>query len=127
MAPKKPVSNDPLLGDQQAEAASVAQAPVAAPTKDAALNYKSKAQIMKEHLAAQPKVMIMIPLDNGEKAGASLVVTLNGYSFQIAKGAMVPVPMQVAEVVQESLKTDFALKSHEHAIGNSEAKLNALN
>jgi len=66
--------------------------------------HKSKAEKMKENLHSQPKVTIMIPLDNGEAEGATLPVTLNGYKYTIMKNVYVEVPKQVAEVVMNSLK-----------------------
>lgn len=62
----------------------------------------SKAEKMKERLALQPKVRIMIPLEGKEKRGSTFPVTINGYRLNIQKGTYVKVPKQVADIVMES-------------------------
>ena len=62
----------------------------------------SKAEKMKERLALQPKVTIMIPLEGKEKRGSTFPVTINGYRQNIQKGVYVAVARQIAEVVMES-------------------------
>jgi hypothetical protein len=65
-----------------------------------------KAERMRQHLEAQPKVQpkvpIMIPLTPGEIAGSTESVILNGYRLNIRKGEYVHVPEQVARVIMES-------------------------
>jgi hypothetical protein len=61
-----------------------------------------KAERMRQHLEAQPKVPIMIPLTPGEIAGSTESVILNGYRLNIRKGEYVHVPEQVARVIMES-------------------------
>jgi hypothetical protein len=68
----------------------------------------SKAEKMKERLALQPEVRIMIPLEGKEKRGSTFPVTLNGYRLNIQKGTYVKVPEQVANVVMESQKQTVA-------------------
>lgn len=61
---------------------------------------KNKAEQMKEQLASQPKVMVMIPLERGEKIGqAKHTFTINGYNVTYPKGEQVAVPEQIAQMV----------------------------
>jgi len=64
----------------------------------------SKAEIMREHLAKQPKVRILIPVEGKEKPGITVPVTINGYRLNIMKGVYVEVPEQVADAVMKSQK-----------------------
>jgi len=84
--------------------------------------YLSKAERMRQHLAKQPKVRILVPLGIGEKPGvikwvynkktkrreqvyikgAYLPVQLNGFKILVAKGVYQEVPQQVADVISES-------------------------
>jgi len=64
----------------------------------------SKAEIMRAHLAKQPKVRILIPLEGKEKPGITVPVTINGYRQNIAKGVYVEVAEQVADMIMKSQK-----------------------
>jgi len=64
----------------------------------------SKAEVMRAHLAKQPKVRILIPLEGKEKPGITVPVTINGYRQNIAKGIYVEVAEQVAEMIMKSQK-----------------------
>lgn len=70
--------------------------------------HKSKAEAMRDNLHSQPKVTIMIPLEQGEAEGTRTSVTLNGYRYTIQKNVYVDVPMQVAEVVMNAQKQTIA-------------------
>ena len=65
--------------------------------------HESDAAAMKKCLEAQPKVEFWIPLEHGEKDGAFVPVTINGYRLNVKKGVSVPIPEQVAEMLRESL------------------------
>ena len=62
----------------------------------------SKAWIMKQKLAKQKRVSILIPLGAKEKAGTTTPVTLNGYRLNIMHGTYVEVPEQVAKIIMTS-------------------------
>jgi hypothetical protein len=80
-----------------------------------------KAERMKEHLAKQPKVRIIIPLEPNEKPGGTESVILNGYPFFIKKGVYVEVPEQVADVIMESRKeTDAAFERAKQRVSDTE-------
>lgn len=65
---------------------------------DAALTEDAKMQ--KEYFAKQPKVIMNIPLKEGEKAGQAYeTVQVNGYRLQIMKGRSVSLPMGIAEIL----------------------------
>ena len=64
----------------------------------------SKAEIMRAHLAKQPKVRILIPLEGKERPGITVPITINGYRQNIAKGVYVEVAEQIAEMIMKSQK-----------------------
>lgn len=70
--------------------------------------HASKAEAMKANLHKQPKVTIMIPLEQGEAEGTRTSVTLNGYRYTIQKQVYVDVPLQIAEVIMNSQKQTVA-------------------
>ncbi len=71
----------------------------------------SKAERMKQHLAKQPKVRTIIPLEGKEKKGESfLTVILNGYRLNVPKGVYIDLPEQIADIVKQHYEqTDEAL------------------
>lgn len=77
--------------------------------------WRSDIQKMKAHLEKQPKVSIMIPLEQGVPPEAAdkipFVVNLNGYRLAIKRGVFVQVPQQVAEIVQERLESEGKIGS----------------
>ena len=77
-------------------------AAVGAPAASSEQSHIGKAERMRLHLEAQPTVAIMIPLLQGEVAGSTESVILNGYRLNIRKGEYVHVPEQVARVIMES-------------------------
>src|SRR5262245_60366750 len=92
--------------------ANVSESPVPAapkPAMDSSIKQGhapvgSKAEMMRQKLAAEPKVRILIPLANGEKPGVTQSVILNGYAMYIRKGDYVNVPESVAEVLETKMK-----------------------
>jgi hypothetical protein len=84
-----------------------------------------KAEKMRLHLEKQPKVAIMIPLGQGEAAGSSESVILNGYRLNIRKGEYVYVPEQVARVIMES-QQQTALAIENYFRMNAEGKSKAM-
>lgn len=94
----------------QAPEAPAANDAIAANTAHVAKG--GKAEAMRDKLAAEPKVRVFIPLANGEKAGVTQSVILNGYSLYIRKGEYVDVPKSVAEVLDVKLKHKLSLDDH---------------
>ena len=72
--------------------------------------WKSDIQKMKDHLAKQRKVAVMIPLELGvspeQAEKIPFVVNINGYRLSIKRGVFVDVPEQVAEIVKERLQSE---------------------
>lgn len=66
--------------------------------------HQSKKEIMREKLMTQPTVRMYIPLNQGEKAGQTHPVTLNGFRINVPKGVYVDVPQQVADVLKDSFQ-----------------------
>ena len=64
--------------------------------------HKSKIDIMRDKLAAQPTVRMYLPLEGTEKAGQTHPVTINGLRLNVPKGVRVDVPQQVADILDES-------------------------
>lgn len=72
-------------------------------TKEDVVKYETKRDRMKAHLAEQPKVRMIIPLEGKEVRGKAFeTVILNGYRLNIPKGVYVDLPEQVAEVLNQS-------------------------
>lgn len=86
---------------------------------------------VKEELLKEPRVSIMIPLEMGEKAGATMSVTLNGYRLNIQKNVMVSVPRTIAEMIAERLQiqlgTGAIALEREVSIHKSAESSDALN
>lgn len=94
-------------------------------------NWKNKAEKMQDHLEAQEKVSILVPLEpqekvgvveervgaNGRKyqvhiSGAITSVTLNGFKTMIPKGRYVQVPKQIAEIISKSQQQTLDAGQH---------------
>lgn len=70
----------------------------------------SKAEKMKKFLLSQPVIRMMFPHPMGEDSSIKQSVCLNGYRLDFEKDTYVDVPLQIAEVLGESLKqTNTAL------------------
>ena len=91
--------------------------------------WRSDVQKMKAHLEKQPKVSIMIPLEQGVPPESAdkipFVVNLNGYRLAIKRGVFVEVPMQIAEVVKANLESEGKIGS-EYRLDKNPDKLAAL-
>lgn len=72
--------------------------------------WRGDAMKMKDHLAGQKKVSIMIPLEVGVAPEVAekipFVCNLNGYRFSIKRGVFVEVPEQVANMIKERLESE---------------------
>lgn len=79
----------------------------------------------KKEIAQEEKITFYVPLDPGEEVGAQQVVSLNGVSFTIKKGAMVEIPKSIAAVLAEKYQIEM-LAGKEMRLDRSEAVENAL-
>lgn len=85
----------------------------------------SKAATMKAFLLSQPRVRMLIPRPQGEKSSIKQSVNLNGYRLDLPKDTYVEVPLQIADVLGESLnQTNAALQVNR--IDGDKAKESAL-
>ena len=116
--PKKIPTQDENEEEQSSQVVPETPKPTSVVAKSVEKSLKNKAQQMKEQLEAQPKVMIMIPLEKGERAGTEHPFCINGYKFKVPKGRMVSVPEQVAEMVAERFSVELDVRSR--AIGQSD-------
>lgn len=82
----------------------------------------------KKKLANEPKTRMMIPFDNGEKAGAYRSVIINGYRFDIQKNKMVDLPASVAKLLTDSYSiTSDVVENNEYNLDrNASGKRDAL-
>ena len=90
---------------------------------------RSDVQKMKDHLAKQRKVSIMIPFEAGEKPDQARNITfhvnLNGYAMDLPRGKYIDVPEQVADVIKERLESEGKIGA-EWRIDRDESKAEAL-
>jgi len=141
---KKEVKKDPLL-DEEENAAAAAESseaeqeeskeekteekkPAAKPAPEAKLDpsdYAAVAAATKRKLMAGPKTMFMIPLAPGEKEGATEMVQLNGYKLTIKKGAMVEIPVPMANILAAHYRIEMSAGS-EKRLDRSEDVAKAL-
>lgn len=124
--PKKTVASDspedevkPTSAPERAKEAPAKTAAVSEPVVNDLLNTTSvhvarggKAEAMREKLKSEPKVRVFVPLANGEKAGVTQSVILNGYSLYIRKGEYVDVPQSVADVLEVKNKNRMKVENH---------------
>jgi len=78
--------------------------------KEVEKQWRGDALKMKEHLAGQKKVIIMIPLEVGVAPEVAekipFVCNPNGYRFSIKRGVFEEVPEQVANMIKERLESE---------------------
>jgi hypothetical protein len=87
------------------------KAPIAMhPQATAREELKKSISDMEANLNSQPKVSIMIPLEKGEKKGATQPFCINGYKFKVPKGMMTQVPEQVAEMIAERFNVELEIR-----------------
>lgn len=104
----KKVNNIPTLGGIETD-----------PDKD------SKAEKMKAHLLAQPRVQTLIPLPEGSDPSIPYSVTLNGYRLDLPLNQWIFVPRQVADIIRQSHNQTVAAVDQGRIDGDSR-KENAL-
>jgi hypothetical protein len=103
-----------LLGEEQEgeekEEVKKSTPPVETPTpkpsapKDSAKINEENMLLTKEKLLNGPKMSMIIPLSEGEKAGAYDTVQINGYGMKIQKGVLVELPVPVAKLLAEKYR-----------------------
>lgn len=63
----------------------------------------------KRLLELGPKTQFMIPMSPDDLPGATEMVQINGYKLTIMKGAMVEIPVPMANLLAEKYKVDMSL------------------
>ncbi len=76
------------------------------------LKLSSEALLVKEKLAKEPKMVFMVPFDQGELPGAYRAVTINGYRCEVKKGVMVELPMSIAKLLMNSYNIENAVQAN---------------
>jgi hypothetical protein len=98
------------ISQPSAPSASTEDAVAPSVEKKVEREWRADAKAMEKHLAGQPKVRMMIPLEMGERAenGATIpfLINLNGYEMKIKRGEFIDVPKQVATMIQERLESE---------------------
>lgn len=119
----------PAVPDPVVPTAETPAAPAATTEKEVQAALLTDVARMKAHLASQPKVKIMIPLEQGMSvetaAKVPFTVNINGYRLSIKRGVFVEVPEQVAEIVMRRLESEGKIGS-EYEINQSQQKVEAL-
>lgn len=81
-----------------------------------ALNDQQKedyhARRSKHELITGPQTQFMIPLQPGEKMGATETVSLNGYRLNVRKNTMVTIPVPMAQMIAEKYQVEMEAGSH---------------
>lgn len=80
------------------------KAPAPVSDKDIARSMKSDIELTREALSKEEQVNFMIPLSEGEKAGATHEVFINGYKIIVPKGRMAILPKSVVNLLSESYR-----------------------
>lgn len=107
-APKDPVATPPVPRGRQS-GSGVKSATPSKPFNNAAVKYERESSLTedarrtKEFMDKQPKRSYYIPLNFGEKKGAEVSVTTNGYKLTILKGYRVMIPEPMAQDLDEHL------------------------
>lgn len=115
------------------EVAGVEETPVAETPKSTTVKekvdvkkaFETDIEMTKKKLEAQEKVMFLVPLAEGEKAGAVHEVFINGYKTTITKGVMTKVPVAVANLLANSYKINMEA-GMENRLDVDSKKLDAL-
>lgn len=66
----------------------------------------------KHELITGPQTQFMIPLQPGEKPGATETVSLNGYRINIKKNTIVTIPVPMAQIIAEKYQVEMEAGSH---------------
>jgi hypothetical protein len=111
--PEEPETETPEEPEAPEETEEEPEEPVAkakVSDREVEKQWRGDAQKMKDHLAKQKKVSIMIPLEVGVAPEVAekipFIVNMNGYRFSIKRGVFVEVPEQVADMIKERLESE---------------------
>ena len=74
------------------------------PKTTPALNQVDEIAMTKKKLTEGPQTQFLVPLAEGEAAGAVEVVTINGYKTKVPKGELATIPVNVAKIIAEKYK-----------------------
>lgn len=85
----------------------------------------SDAQATKKILDSEEQVHFMVPLSEGEKAGAVHDCFINGYKYSVPKGTMTIVPQSIASLLANYYKVNMEAGA-DSRVDLSTEKLNAL-
>lgn len=106
--------------------AKVAKSTPKAVVTDVTKELRSDIENTKRILASEAQVQIMIPLAQGEKAGATHDCYINGYKVTVKKGAMVSVPDSISKLIAQHYEIEMTAGS-EFLVDADSSKTEALN
>lgn len=87
---------------------------------------RSDVQNTEKKLAKERTVTFMAPLEQGEKAGATINVFINGHKTVVKKGAMIEVPESVANILAEHFNVQLNAGA-EFLVDSNDRRADALN
>ena len=64
----------------------------------------SNKALTQQKLDSEPKVTFLVPLAEGEDAGATDMVSINGCRYDVPKGQMIELPLSVMKILAEKYK-----------------------
>lgn len=77
--------------------------------EDKKFSLSPKAKRVRDHLAAQDLVKMMMPRADGESKGSTQYFNLSGFAFHLPKGEYVNVPEDVAQMIMDTFGQDQRL------------------
>lgn len=98
---------------------------VPAPKVNADKELLTDIQATKKKLDAEEKIHFMVPLAEGEKAGAVHECFINGYRVAVQKGMMVQIPKSIANLLANHYKVNLEVGA-QYRIDNDSKKQDAL-
>lgn len=108
------------------EVAGAGIAPVAPKAKvDIAKSFATDIEMTKKKLESQEQIHFMVPLSEGEKAGAVHECFINGYKISVPKGVMTKIPLAVAELLANTYKVGMTAGA-EFRVDSDSKKQDAL-
>lgn len=71
------------------------------------LNLDEKAAATRASILAEPRIMVIVPLMNGEKNGTYKSVNINGWRVSVRKNTPVELPVSIWELISQNMKASF--------------------
>ncbi len=66
-----------------------------------------RAALTRDMIMKEPRIMIILPFENGEKKGAYKSVNINGWRVEIKKGMQVELPESIWNIIAANMKASI--------------------